>query len=88
MPKALQSLSRRASDRAFAAALDKLAHGIMSDGKIDYRETNELMSFLRGVDGHEEFRKALQDAMADGIISDEESENLKKFFGELSRKAN
>ena len=88
MPKALQSLSRRASDRAFAAALDKLARGIMSDGKIDYRETNELMSFLRGVDGHEEFRKALQDAMADGIISDEESENLKKFFGELSRKAN
>jgi len=88
MPKGFRALSQRVGDRAFAAALDKMARSIMADGKIDYRETNELMAFLRGVDGHDEFRKALQDAMADGVITDEESENLKKFLGELSRKAN
>ncbi len=87
MPKMLGALSRFASDKAFSVALDKMAHSIMADGKIDYRETNELMAFLKGVDGCDEFRKALEDAMADGVITQEESDGLKKFFGELSRKA-
>lgn len=87
-PKALASLSRFVGDKAFATALDKMARSIMADGKIDYRETNELMAFMRGVDGHDEFCKALDDAMADGVITDEESEHLKSFFGNMTRKAN
>ncbi len=88
MPKMLGSLSRAVGDKAFAAALDKMARSIMADGKIDLRETNELMAFLRGVDGHDEFRKALVDAMDDGVITYEESKKLAKFLGELTRKAN
>ena len=87
LPAALSDMTRFISDKALAAALDKMGRSIMADGKIDYRETNELMAFLRGVDGHAEFKKALADAMADGVITDEESEKLKKFLGELSRKA-
>ena len=87
MPKALDALTHFVGDKAFAAALDKMGRSIMADGKIDYRETNELMAFLRGVDGQEEFKKALADAMADGVITDEESARLMRFLGELSRKA-
>ena len=87
MPKALDVLTHFVGDRAFAAALDKMGRSIMADGKIDYRETNELMAFLRGVDGQDEFNKALADAMADGVITDEESDRIKKFLGELTRKA-
>ena len=87
MPKALGALTHFVGDKAFAAALDKMGRSIMADGKIDYRETNELMAFLRGVDGQDEFKKALADAMADGVITDEESKRLMKFLGELSRKA-
>jgi hypothetical protein len=87
MPKALDALTHFVGDKAFAAALDKMGRSIMADGKIDYRETNELMAFLRGVDGQDEFKKALADAMADGVITDEESERIKKFLGELTRKA-
>ena len=88
MPKILGSFSRAVGDKAFAAALEKMARSIMADGKIDLRETNELMAFLRGVDGHDEFRKALVDAMDDGVITYEESKKLAKFLGELTRKAN
>lgn len=87
MPKAFDALTHFVGDKAFAAALDKMGRSIMADGKIDYRETNELMAFLRGVDGQDEFKKALSDAMADGVITDEESKNLMKFLGDISRKA-
>ena len=87
MPKALDALTHFVGDKAFAAALEKMGRSIMADGKIDYRETNELMAFLRGVDGQDEFNRALADAMADGVITDEESERIKKFLGELTRKA-
>ena len=87
MPKALDALTHFVGDKAFAAALDKMGRSIMADGKIDYRKTNELMAFLRGVDGQDEFKRALADAMADGVITDEESERIKKFLGELTRKA-
>ena len=87
VPKAFDALTHFVGDKAFNAAIEKMGRSIMADGKIDYRETNELMASLRGVDGQEEFKKALSDAMADGVITDEESENLKKFLGELTRKA-
>ena len=87
MPKAFDALTHFVGDKAFAAAIDKMGRSIMADGKIDYRETNELMAFLRGVDGQDEFKKAVSDALADGVITDEESDKLKKFLGELTRKA-
>ncbi len=86
-PSTVSSLTRFVRDKAFAAAIEKMGRSIMADGKIDYRETNELMSYLRGVDGQEELDRALSDAIADGVITDEESERLKKFFVNLSRKA-
>lgn len=87
MPRIFASLSNSVADKAFAAALDKMARSIMPDGKIDYRETNELLSFLRGVDGQQEFRKALTSAIADGVITKEESDNIQKFVGKVTRHA-
>ncbi|MBO6167326.1 MAG: Na+/H+ antiporter NhaC family protein [Kiritimatiellae bacterium] len=87
MPRALAALSRFVCDKAFAAALDKMGRSIMADGKIDYRETNELLAFLRDVDGQTNFRNALVAARADGVITDEESAELQKFIGTLSHNA-
>ena len=86
VPKSLASLARFASSKAFSASLDKMARGFMADGKIDLKEAKELMSFLNGVDGQDEFKKTLADAMKDGVITDEESRGLRKFFSEITHK--
>ena len=86
LPESLASLARFASDKAFAASLEKMARGFKADGKVDAREAGELMSFLRGVEGQDAIKKALADAMEDGIITDEESEGLRKFFNDITHK--
>ncbi len=86
VPNSLSRLSRFISDKAFSASLDKMARNFMADGKIGLDEAKELMSLMRGVEGQDAFKKALADAMADGVITDEESEDIRKFFREITNK--
>ena len=80
MPRVLEALSRRAQSRAFSVILNRMRKTILADGKIDVGEAQEIMDFLRGVEGQNEFRKAVADAIADGVITEKESAELEKFL--------
>jgi uncharacterized membrane protein YebE (DUF533 family) len=65
-----------------------MADAILADGKIDEKEASQLSDLLAKIEDQEEFRKALDDARADGVITLEESANLESFIRRLTgRKA-
>ena len=68
---------------ALAVAVNRMAKSILADGRIDLEEAAQLQRFLEGVEGQEEFRKALADARADGVITMEESAGLENFLRRL-----
>ena len=81
MPAFLENLAKNVRDKAFAATIRRMREKILADGQIDFSEAKQLEEFLQGVEGHEEFRKALDSAMEDGVITAEESRELAKFLG-------
>ena len=81
MPAFLENLAKNVRDKAFAATIRRMREKILADGQIDFSEAKQLEEFLQGVEGHEEFRKVLDSAMEDGVITAEESRELAKFLG-------
>ena len=80
VPGILDALSRHVSDKALAAQLGKMRERMLADGRIDIGEAEELRELLKGVEGHGEFKLALEKAIEDGKITREESDRLAKFL--------
>ena len=88
MPAVFRKFALSVNNRAFGAQLTHMADAILADGKIDEKEAAQLSDLLAKIEGQEEFRKALDDARADGVITLEESANLEGFIRALTgRKA-
>ena len=65
-----------------------MASAILADGCIDECEAAQLSELLKGMEGQSEFRKALDDARADGVITLDESAVLERFLRKaIGRKA-
>jgi hypothetical protein len=88
LPLVFRKFSQNINDAALSKALSKMASSILADGRIDEREAAQLSDLLKGMEGQSEFRKALDDARADGVITLEESAVLERFLrGATGRKA-
>ncbi len=84
----LRKLAQSINNRAFAAELTHMADAILADGRIDAKEAEQLSHLLGNIEGQEEFKRALDDARADGVITLEESANIETFIRRLTgRKA-
>ena len=80
LPLVFRRFSQNINDAALSAALSKMASAILADGCIDEREAAQLSELLKGMEGQSEFRKALDDARADGVITLDESAVLERFL--------
>ena len=88
LPLVFRKFSQNINDAALSAALSRMASDILADGRIDEREAAQLSDLLKGMEGQSEFRKALDDARADGVITLEESALLERFLrSAIGRKA-
>ena len=83
LPAIFRKFAQHVGSGALATAINRMARAILADGKIDMDEAAQLQQFLKGLEGQNEFRKALADARADGIITMEESANLENFLRKL-----
>ena len=83
LPEVFRKFAQHVGSGALATAINRMARAILADGKIDMDEAAQLQQFLNGLEGQDEFRKALADARADGIITMEESANLENFLRKL-----
>ncbi len=83
-----RKFARSISDRALSAALSRMSNSILADGRIDEAEAEQLAQLLQGVEGHDSFKQALAAALADGVITSEESATLETFVRTITgRKA-
>ena len=80
VPEVFRKFMKSVDNTALAEALNGMAKQILADGKIDMTEAGQLQQQLKGVEGQEEFRKALVAARADGVITTEESAMLENFL--------
>ena len=80
LPLVFRKFSQNVNDAALSAALTKMASSILADGRIDEREAAQLADLLKGLEGQNEFRQALEAARADGVITLEESAVLERFL--------
>ena len=88
LPLVFRKFSQNINDAALSKALSRMASSILADGRIDEREAEQLSELLKGMEGQSEFRKALDDARADGVITLEESAVLERFLrSAIGRKA-
>ena len=88
LPLVFRKFSQNINDAALSKALSKMASSILADGRIDEREAAQLSDLLKGMEGQSEFRKALDDARSDGVITLEESAVLERFLRRaIGRKA-
>ena len=88
LPLVFRRFSQNINDAALSAALSKMASAILADGCIDEREAAQLSELLKDMEGQSEFRKALDDARADGVITLDESAVLDRFLRKaIGRKA-
>jgi len=87
LPPALDSLQRFFADKAFARAWEKMGRSIAADGTIDYRATNEFLSFFKAPDGRKVYESALKAAKEDGVITEKEGAELDRFLKNLESKA-
>ncbi len=79
MPAIFRKFAQSVNDAALSAALNRMAKGMLADGKIDLAESAELMKLLDGMEGQEAFRQALASARAAGVLTLEESAGLEGF---------
>ena len=84
MPAVFRKFAQSVNNRALAAQLSHMADAILADGKIDEKEAAQLSDLLAKIEDQEEFRKALDDARADGVLTLEESANLEGFIRALT----
>ena len=84
MPAIFGKFAQSVCDKALSASLAKMADGILADGRIDDQEAARLSKLLEGMEGQSEFRKALDNARRDGVITLEESAGLEKFIRNLT----
>ena len=87
LPEVFRKFAQSVGNEALADAMRRMGNAILRDGRIDMAEAAQLQQFMRGVEGQEEFRKALEDACADGVITPEESAGLERFIRRLGRGA-
>ena len=88
LPLVFRKFSQNVNDAALSKALARMASSILADGRIDEHEAAQLSELLKGMEGQSEFRKALDDARADGVITLEESAVLERFLrSAIGRKA-
>ena len=85
LPEVFRRFAQSVGSDALSAALARMGNAILADGKIDYEETTQLVQLLKGLEGQEEFSKALAAARADGVITLEESAGLERFVHRLSK---
>ena len=86
LPAIFRKFLQGVGDAALAAALNRMGRTILADGTVDMKETEQLLKLLEGIEGQEKFRKALEDARADGVITMEESANLERFIYRLANR--
>ena len=88
IPALSRKFARSISDRALSAALSRMSDSILADGRIDEAKAEQLAHLLEGVEGHDSFKQALAAALADGVITSEESASLETFIRTITgRKA-
>ena len=85
MPVVFRKFAQNVGNAALSVAIDKMAQGILADGKIDMAESEQLLKLIDGMEGQEEFREALEAARKDGVITLEESASLEKFIWRLAK---
>ena len=85
LPEVFRRFAQSVGNEALAGAMRRMGNAILHDGRIDMAEAAQLQQLLKGVEGQEEFRKALADARADGVITMEESANLEGFIRRLAK---
>ena len=83
IPVLFRKFAQSVGNSALAAALNRMAQQILADGRIDMEEAGRLQQLLKGIEGQEEFQKALVAARADGVITMEESTILENFLRRL-----
>ncbi len=74
------SIMASVGERALAKVMRTMGKDILFDNRIDFGEAGKLLEIVRGLDqeGAAKFAKALEGALADGVITTEESDELKK----------
>ena len=86
-PEAIRLLfhkfSQNVNDVALTEAMNRLGASILADGRIDFKETRQLLDFLNGIEGQKAFRSALIDARKDGIITLKESAMIEGFIRKI-----
>ena len=87
-PAIFRKFAQSVNDAALSAALNRMAKGMLADGKIDLAESAELMKLLDGMEGREAFRQALASARADGVLTLEESAGLESFVRRIVKGGN
>ena len=88
LPLVFRKFSQTINDAALSRALSQMASSILADGRIDEHEAAQLSDLLKGMEGQNEFRKALDNARADGVITLDESAVLERFLrSAIGRKA-
>ena len=87
-PAIFRKFAQSVNDAALSAALNRMAKGMLADGKIDHAESAELMKLLDGMEGREAFRQALASARADGVLTLEESAGLESFVRRIVKGGN
>ena len=80
-----RKFAQSVNDTALSSAMDRMAKGMLADGKIDMAESAQLLKFLEGVEGQDKFRQALMQARTDGVISMEESVSLEGYLKRLAQ---
>ena len=79
-PAIFRKFAQTVEGVALSAVLERMAKGMLADGKIDMDESGQLQKLLQGMEGQEEFRKAVEKARSDGVITMEESANLERYI--------
>lgn len=74
------------SERALAKVLNVAGKEILFDNKVDFGETSKLLDILRGLDFDKatRLRQAIESAREDGVITEEESNDLKTLLNRIS----
>jgi len=86
LPAVFDRLGKGIEDTAVAAAVASMARRITADGRIDLAETRQLLDQLDRAGAGAAFRKALEDAAADGQITAAESASLMKMLSSISQR--
>ena len=81
------SITASVTERALAKVMRTIGKDILFDNRIDFGETGKLLDILRGLDNEKarKFEAALDAARADGVITEEESVELKKMLRNMAK---